>query len=305
MGSAKLTEQLVEDMAAEQCAGMGVAVARGVEIDDSGDRFGLEAVILAGRLRAAIGRLNPALDEPTIDGIIRTLSRPPHPTLAQNNRWFHSLLTDGVQVEYRDAKTREVRGGRARLIDFEDPSWNDFVVVRQLTVQGPSGKAVRPDLVLFFNGLPLVIIELKDPANTQADLNMAIDQLWRYRQVAPDLFVPNVLLAVSDGLLTRVGSITSGPARFSPWRPVEGGEPTLEALIRGLLAPAALLDYLRTAVAFEEDERDEIAKKIAGYHQFRRCARRGRVCWERSRPPSAMATAAAVWCGIRRDRARA
>jgi type I restriction enzyme R subunit len=114
-----------------------------------------------------------------------------------------------------------------------------------------------------------VLIELKDPANVSADLNMAIDQVTRYKTVAPDLFVPNLLIAVSDGLLTRVGSITSGRQRFTPWRPATGGEPTLETLIRELLQPAALLDYLRSCVAFEEDERGNIVKKIAGYHQFR------------------------------------
>ena len=119
------------------------------------------------------------------------------------------------------------------------------------------------------NGLPLVVIELKDPAKTAADLDVAIDQLGRYKTIAPDLFVPNLLLVASDGLLTRVGSITSGRQRFMPWRPASGGEPTLEALIRELLNPEALLDYLRSCVAFEEDERGNIVKKVAGYHQFR------------------------------------
>jgi type I restriction enzyme, R subunit len=141
--------------------------------------------------------------------------------------------------------------------------------VRQLTIQGPSGKTIRPDLILYVNGLPLVAIELKDPANTAATLDVAIDQLARYKETAPDLFVPNLLLVASDGLLTRVGSITSGRQRFTPWRPAKGGEPTLEALIRELLNPAALLDYLRSCVAFEEDERGNIVKKVAGYHQFR------------------------------------
>src|SRR3954451_23733988 len=130
-------------------------------------------------------------------------------------------------------------------------------------------KKIRPDLILYVNGMPLVVIELKDPANTAATLDVAIDQLERYKVVAPDLFVPNLLLVASDGLLTRVGSITSGRQRFMPWRPEKGGEPTLEALIRGLLNPAALLDYLRSCVAFEEDERGNIVKKVAGYHQFR------------------------------------
>jgi type I restriction enzyme R subunit len=189
--------------------------------------------------------------------------------LIENNRWFHGLLTDGVPVEYKDAQSGETRGGRARLVDFDNPADNDFLVVRQLTVAGADGKTIRPDLVLYVNGLPLVVIELKDPANTAADLNVAIDQLGRYKTIAPDLFVPNLLLVASDGLLTRVGSITSGRQRFMPWRPASGGEPTLEALIRELLNPDALLDYLRSCVAFEEDERGNIVKKVAGYHQFR------------------------------------
>src|SRR5690606_24548365 len=136
-------------------------------------------------------------------------------------------------------------------------------------VAGPSGKVVRPDLTVFLNGLPVAVIELKDPADAQADLGTAIGQLDRYAQIAPDLFVPNLVRVVSDGLLTRIGSLTSGRGRFMPWRPPEGGAPTLEALIRGLFEPRALVDYLRTCVVFEEDARGEIVKKIAGYHQFR------------------------------------
>lgn len=119
--------------------------------------------------------------------------------------------------------------------------------------------------------LPVAVIELNDPTDTQADLGVAIDQLDRYRQTAPDLCVPNLLLAVSDGMLTRVGSITGGPSRFMPWRPLDdeaGGAPTLDALIRGLFEPRALVDYLRTYVALEEDEHGEIAKKIAGSDPF-------------------------------------
>jgi type I restriction enzyme R subunit len=182
---------------------------------------------------------------------------------------LYDQLTNGVPVEYKDIATGEMRGGRARLIDFDTPSNNDFLVVRQLTVAGVNGKTIRPDLVLYVNGLPLVVIELKDPANTAATLDVAIDQLGRYMTIAPDLFVPNLLLIASDGLLTRVGSITSGRQRFALWRPAQGGEPTLEALIRELLNPTALLDYLRSCVVFEEDERGNIVKKVAGYHQFR------------------------------------
>ena len=282
-------ERLVEDLAVVYFGAIGAATKRGVEIDEGGERGGTTEVVLTGRLGAALHRLNPDLPHDTVEAVVRILSRPPLPMLIQNNRWFHALLTDGVEVEYRDPKTGETRGGRARLIDFDNPAANDLLVVRQLSVAGASGKIIRPDLTVFLNGLPVAVIELKDPTNTEADLGVAIDQLDRYRQIAPDLFVPNLLLAVSDGMLTRVGSTTSGRSRFMPWRPLHddgGGAPTLEALIRGLFEPRALVDYLRTCVTFEEDERGEIAKKIAGYHQFRAVRKARASVLASLRPPS-------------------
>ena len=268
-----LTEQLVEDVASVYFGAIGAATKRGVEIDDAGERGDASQVTLKGRLAAALHRLNTDLPHDSIEEVVRILSRPPHPTLIQNNLWFHSLLTDGVEVESREAKSGETRGDRARLVDFDNPGANDLLVVRQLTATGASGKVIRPDLTVFLNGLPVAVIELKDPTDTQADLGVAIDQLDRYMQTAPDLFVSNLALVVSDGMLTRVGSITSERSRFMPWRPIDdregGGAPTLEALIRGLFNPRTLVDYLRTCVTFKEDERGEIAKKIAGYHQFR------------------------------------
>lgn len=264
-------EELVEDVGAVYFGEIGAAVRRSVEIDDAGERGDSSQVMLKGRLGAALHRLNPGLPHDSIEEVVRILSRPPHPTLIQNNRWFHSLLTDGVEVEYPDAKTGETRGGRAWLVDFENPVANDLLVVRQLSVTGASDKVIRPDLTVFVNGLPIAVIELKDPTDTQADLGVAIKQLGRYMQIAPDMFVSNLALVVSDGMLTRVGSITSGRGRFMPWRPLDdsGGAPTLEALIRGLFELRALVDYLRTCVVFEEDERGDISKKVAGYHQFR------------------------------------
>jgi len=272
MTSPSPTENLVEDVAAVYFGSLNYAVRRGVEIDDAGERGSASQLVLTNRLISAVHRLNPELPNEQCEQVARTLTRAPHPTLIQNNRWLHNLLTDGVEVEYRDAATGETRGGRARLVDFDNPEKNDLLVVRQLTVVGLAGKAIRPDLTVFLNGLPIAVIELKDPTDTEADLGVAIDQLDRYMSAdrgAPDFFVPNLVLAVSDGLLTRVGSITSGRSRFMPWRPSEGGKPSLEAFIRGLFEPSLLLDYLRTCVTFEEDARGEVAKKIAGYHQFR------------------------------------
>jgi type I restriction enzyme R subunit len=265
--SSSLTENVVEEFAIASLAASGSEVRQGAQLAEAG--LLLTGGLIDNLVRGALERLNPQLSHEEREQVLRVLSRPPHPSLIENNSWFHGLLTEGVPVEYKDARIGETRGGRARLIDFENPANNDFLVVCQLTVTGADGKTIRPDLVLYVNGLPLIVIELKDPANTGASLNVAIDQLGRYKTVAPDLFVPNLLLVVSDGLLTRVGSITSGRQRFAPWRPAEGGEPTLEALIRELLNPEALLDYLRSCVAFEEDERGNIVKKVAGYHQFR------------------------------------
>lgn len=268
-------ERDVETAALEEFRALGFDLRHGPELGPqapAAERTAAGDTLLVGRLYRAVTTLNPGLPQGTVEGVVRTLSHPPHPTLVQNNCWFHALLTDGVEVEYRDAMSGETRGGRARLVDFDNPSANNLLVVGQLTVGGPSGKTIRPDLTVFLNGLPIAVIELKDPTDTQATLDVAIDQLDRYMQTAPDLFVPNLLRVVSDGMLTRVGSITSGRSRFMPWRPMDddgGGAPTLEALIRGLFNPRTLVDYLRTCVVFEEDERGAIVKKIAGYHQFR------------------------------------
>ncbi len=271
---------------------LGYGLANGPELapDHPGsERAAYTDIVLAGRLQSSLARLNPELSRSEIQDVVRILKHPPQPALIQNNRWFHTLLTDGVPVEYRDAGSGETRGGRARLVDFDNPVANDLLVVRQLSVAGPSGKVIRPDLTVFLNGLPISLIELKDPAAPRADLGVAVDQFARYMRISPDLFVPNLALVVSDGLLTRVGSITSGRSRFTPWRPLTdegGGAPTLEALIRGLFEPRALIDYLRSCVVFEEDERGEIAKKIAGYHQFRAVRKAYASVLEHLKPPS-------------------
>ncbi len=286
---AELDEQLVEDLALVHFRANGASTKRGADIDEEGGRAGATEVVLEGRLAGALHRLNPDLPQATVEQVVRVLSRPPHLTLIRNNRWLHSLLTDGIEVEYRDARSGETRGGRARVIDFDTPTANELLVVRQLKIAGPSGKIIRPDLTVFLNGLPVAVMELKDPTDTRADLDTAVEQLDRYMDSAPEFFASNVLLAVSDGLLTRVGSITSGPSRFMPWRPLndEGGDaPTLEALVRGLFEPRTLVDYLQTCVTFEEDERGEIVKKIAGYHQFRAVRRARASVLAHLKPPS-------------------
>ena len=281
------TEQLVEDVASVYFGTLGLSVKRGVEVDDAGERSDPAQCILQGRLTAALHRINPMLTHDTVEEVLRIVSHPPHPTLIQNNRWLHTLITDGVEVEYQDVSTGEMRGGRARLVDFENPEANDMLVVRQLTVTGSTGSYVRPDLTVLLNGLPIAVIELKSPGNADADLDTAIDQIERYKQMVPDLFTSNLLLVVSDGLLSRVGSVSSSRRRFMPWRPAEGGAPTLEALIRGLFDPNTLVDYLRNCVVFEEDERGETEKKIAGYHQFRAVQKMHASILKHVKPPLA------------------
>lgn len=268
-----MRERDIESSALDALRGVRYSLRYGPELGPdapAAERPTHTTTILRGRLEKAIQTLNPRLNATTHEQLSKVvLTPPPQPTLVEANRWLYSVLTDGIDVEHRHGEAGEVRTVRARLIDFENPAANDFLAVQQLTIAGPAGKTIRADLVLYVNGLPLVVIELKDPADSQATLGTAIDQLRGYTRAVPDLFVPNLLMVASDGLLTRVGSITSGPQRFMPWRPASGGTPSLEALIKELLEPRALLDYLRSCVVFEEDERGNIAKKVAGYHQFR------------------------------------
>jgi len=157
---------------------VGYELRYGTDLDDTGERSAPNETILSGRLEAAVRKLNPQLDGEAVAAVVRTVCNPPASAgtgLIEKNRWLHTLLTDGVEVEYRDAESKERRGGRARLIDFDDPSKNDLLAVQQLTITGETsgGNVIRPDLVLFVNGLPLVVIELKDPTNEEADLRTA------------------------------------------------------------------------------------------------------------------------------------
>jgi type I restriction enzyme R subunit len=270
-----MNENIVEQAALGWLEALGFEVAKGADISPGADapqRATYKDVILVPRLRAALRKINTQLSEDAIEQAVRTVTRPPEPTLVQNNRWFHRLLTDGIDVEYR-TKSGETRGGKAWLVDFQNLKNNDLLVANQFTVK--CGNATRrPDLVVFLNGLPIAVIEFKDPADEQADLWKAFRQLQDYKDSIPPLFVYNELLAISDGDSTRVGSLTADADRFSPWRSIEDyrnpGRHVLEVLIKALFDPGRLVDYLRHCITFEEDERTgEIIKKVAAYHQFR------------------------------------
>ncbi len=270
-----MKEDIVEQAALGWFEALGYDTARGADISVGADyplRESYEDVVLLPRLKAALRKLNPNLPEDAIGQAATLVSRPPEPTLEQNNRWFHRLLTDGADVDYRTADG-ETRGDKAKLFDWHNLSANDFLVVRQLTIR--SGENTRrPDLVVFLNGLPVAVIEFKDPTNQEATLWTAFDQLQDYKTAVPALFAYNEILIVSDGDQSRVGSLTADQDRFTPWRSIKDdefpGEPTLETVITGLFRRDALLDYLAHCIVFEEDERTgRIIKKIGGYHQFR------------------------------------
>jgi type I restriction enzyme R subunit len=270
-----VNENIVEQAALGWFEALGYDTARGADISPGAEyplRESYEDIVLLPRLKAALRKLNPHMPEDAVVQASTMVSRPPEPTLEQNNRWFHRLLTDGVPVEYRTPEG-ETRGDKAKLFDRHGMSANDFLVVRQLTIKNGEHTR-RPDLVVFLNGLPVAVIELKDLSNENATLWTALDQLQDYKASIPALFAFNEILVISDGDQSRVGSLTADQDRFTPWRSITDdrypGESTLEDVITGLFRPDALTDYLAHCVVFEEDERTgRIIKKIGGYHQFR------------------------------------
>lgn len=237
---------------------------------DTPEREDYRSVILCRRLLAALRIINPDLPDSTLDEAVRWAAHPDQPSLLLNNRRFHEALLDGIPVEVSTDTGK--RGDRVRLIDFEQPQNNQFLVVDQLTVQG-SKQPRRPDLVCFINGLPIAVIELKNLGHGDTDIWAAFRQLQTYKDEIPDLFACNEALVVSDGLHARVGSLTASRERFLPWRTLrsESDRPLLEfeleKVVRGFFAPDLLLDYLRYFILFEQSD-SGLVKKIAGYHQF-------------------------------------
>ncbi|MFZ5583052.1 MAG: type I restriction endonuclease subunit R [Pseudomonadota bacterium] len=238
------------------------------------ERSDYRQVVLIERLRSAIQRLNPHIPLAAREDALGQVLDLGIPALLSANRRFHQLLVGGVPVEVR--RDGETRGDFVRLIDWAEsadtPAANEWLAVNQYTLKGPKHTR-RPDVILFVNGLPLVLLELKNPADENADIWKAYDQLQTYKEQIPDVFQYNELLVISDGSEARLGALSSDSERFMQWRTIDGVnlDPLgqfneLETLVRGLLAPATLLDYLRFFVLFEDD--GGLVKKVAGYHQF-------------------------------------
>lgn len=272
-----MTEDQLEQEALGWLADVGYTPLFGPDIAVDGDhpeRADYRQVLLLERLRAAIHRLNPGIPLAAREDALRQVVDLGIPALLSANRHFHQLLVAGVPVQYQkdgDA-SGEIRGDLVRLIDWAEPANNEYLAVNQFSIKG-AHHTRRPDIILFVNGLPLVLVELKNPADEKADIWKAYDQIQTYKEQIPDVFQYNEVLVISDGSEARLGSLSSDTERFMQWRTIDGEtlDPLgqfneLETLIRGALAPAYLLDYLRFFILFEDD--GGLVKKIAGYHQF-------------------------------------
>jgi len=285
----KLTEDTVEQMALGELQDLGWQVAFGPDLAWDGaspereEAAGYGDVVLVGRLRDALVRLNPEMPPVAVEEAIRRVLTPESPALIENNRRFHRMLTDGVDVSWMGAEGE--RHGKVWLLDVKFPAANDWLAVNQFTVI-ENRKERRPDVVLFVNGLPLVVVELKNPGSEQATLRTAFNQLQTYNHEIPLLFTYNAILVISDGMQARFGTLTSGWDRFMPWRTIDGTDlyrepgnekhsegnvqPGLVTLSRGLLDTGRFEDYVLNFITFEDTGggTSGIAKKAAGYHQY-------------------------------------
>lgn len=236
----------------------------------SPERTNYTQVVLIERLRGGIARLNPSVPYSAREDAVQQVLNLDTPVLLSANRLFHRMLVNGVRVEYQ--RDGETLGDFVRLIDFADVAANEWLAVSQFSIKGPKHTR-RPDIILFINGLPLVLLELKNPADENADIWKAYDQIETYKEQIPDVFQYNEVIVITDGTEARMGSLSSNAERYMAWRTIDGVvlDPLgqfneLETLVRGVLAPTYLLDFLRFFVLFEDD--GTLIKKVAGYHQF-------------------------------------
>ena len=269
-----VSENVVEDAALAWLKELGYAVLHGPDIapgEPDAERRTYADVVLAGRLQSSLALINPGVPASALDEALRKVARTETPSLVENNRRFHKLLTDGVDVEYR-RPDGSIAGDKVWLIDFDHPERNDWLAVSQFTVV-ENKRNRRADIVVFVNGLPLAVVELKNAGDENATIKGAFNQLQTYKNDIPSLFTTNELLVISDGLEARVGTLTSDWEWFMPWRTVDGktvapqGTLGLEVLLKGVFPKERLLDLARNFVVFEVDGAS-VVKKVAGYHQF-------------------------------------
>ena len=279
----KITETDVEELTINLLENLGYEYIYGPDIAFDGprpEREDYSQVVLVERLKNAILRINPKAPDDAKDDALKQVLNLPSQDLISNNEAFHKMLTDGIETEY--LKQGDIRGDKIWLVDFDKPENNEFLICNQFTVIEKNINK-RPDIVLFVNGLPLVVIELNNPADENATTKKAFTQLQNYKTAVPSLFFYNCLLAASDGLDAKYGSLSAGWRRFMAWKTIEGKfeqsstTPQLETLIKGLLNKTVLMDIIKQFTVFEKSKRKDKAsgqvvvdtvKKTAGYHQY-------------------------------------
>jgi len=273
------TESIIEQAAIDWLKDLGYTYAFGPEIAFDGEtpeRGNYQEALLLGRLQNAIACINPDIPEQAREEALRKIMRLGKPSLLLNNHAFHHMLVNGIEVDYKAEDGRTV-SGRVYVVDFETIENNDWLVANQYTVEAShqNGKVNRrPDVVIFVNGLPLAVIELKNATDENATIWSAFNQLQTYKHDIPALFHTNELLIISDGLNARIGSLTANKEWFLPWKTIEGESTApasvtqLEVLLRGVFEKRRFLDLIRYFIVFEQERGAPTLKKIAGYHQF-------------------------------------
>jgi type I restriction enzyme R subunit len=278
----KITENDIELWAIEELENLGWNYMHGAVLAPDGEhpeRNTFSDVILKGRLKEAIARNNPEIPYEAQQEALKVIERIASPELMVNNQDFHELLTEGVPVEYR--KDDVQRGDRVQLVNFTNPNQNDFLVVNQFTIIENNNNK-RPDLILFINGLPLIVFELKNAIDENATLHSAYKQIQTYKDTIPSLFTYNTFCVLSDGADAKAGSVSAGYSRYLAWKTSDGIQEAsiltnqLEVLIKGLVNPSTLLDYIRYFIVFEVSKHVDkkgiatiqTVKMVAAYHQY-------------------------------------
>jgi len=278
-----ITENIIEESAIEILQSQGWEYANGKEISPEGlfcERENFSQIVLLNRLRSAIAKINPTIPLDAQEAAVQKVLRIASPDLLHNNEEFHRLLVEKVKIPYQENGYE--RSHEVALIDFEHPANNQFLVVNQYTII-ENNQNKRPDVLLFVNGLPLVVIELKNAASENADIKSAYQQIQTYKAIIPSLFTYNAICILSDGLECKAGSISADLSRYMTWKTADGikeasrFKPQLETLLKGMLQPATLLDLVRNFIVFEKSKKEDAktgliqiqtVKKLAAYHQF-------------------------------------
>jgi type I restriction enzyme, R subunit len=278
-----ITENIIEESAIEILQSQGWEYANGKEISPEGlfcERENYSQIVLVNRLRNAIAKINPEIPIDAQEAAVQKVLRIASPEMLHNNEEFHRLLVEKVKIPYQ--QNGNERSHEVALIDFENTSNNQFSVVNQYTII-ENNQNKRPDVLLFVNGLPLVVIELKNAASENANIKSAYQQIQTYKAIIPSLFTYNAICILSDGLECKAGSVSADLSRYMTWKTSDGIKEAsrfksqLETLLKGMLQPATLLDLVRNFIVFEKSKKEDAktgliqiqtVKKLAAYHQY-------------------------------------